>query len=1588
MMKKLIALVCGLLPMVAGAVTVYPTGDSVFVSTQGADWQAAISNNETIVIDTSIAHPNVSAIKSPNGFSILNNVYLGRADQGSGTGDLYILSSVANPFTIETQGDISIGAILQVLGGKTLAFKNDTNDYAFDVTIGGNAENEGIKVGEAGQTAALLMEDVGDLTVNAGVNVYGDFSVSAQSVDISGGISIDSGEVSIETTGNVSFAGLTVSGTSTTNIVAGGQVISNGVIQNNAGDMNITADYSVPGSTQGALVAVGGVQNNSAADMVIDLNGAMYAGQLVNSSQGGTLRINASMLDASVAGAMYSLVNNGNFYADITGQTRLMGGVDLSGMNVDNEFYLKTESLYLGGDVSQLFLNYLNDYQLIVTDGGINAGVLQNGVNDAGTINDMAQMTLNINGGVVADSIMNSGRLLSVVSQGEIYVAGTISSSKGQMELISGGVLSADGGVTNQGNMTLNANFVSLQDVTNSGSDAVLNISSLSDETGFVQVNGSLVNDGGDINLSAKDISVYGEIESNKGTIDITGSDTNGGAVQIGAIDVAGGVINLNALAGSVDVINAGGVAVSDGTLNLGAAVKNLNVNNGSVQVDGDIIASATATDVSGDMNITAGGNAFVLSANSVSVGGDINVTASDMVRNIQFDTILTQVSGDVNVSNKGMLTLGKTATSGVEILGALSVDNGGFFESYSNEIVAASVSSDSLLWLHGEKLTASDGNIDIDGNLYFDPSKDPVSITTGMVVRDTNNFSMNATDINVGAVSVGSVNTLNMNATDTVAINGAVVNNGVVDVVAQGAVSVLGAVTNKDNMRISGAVLGFADVANVSEFSVMSSGNVSFGNISHGGDLFSVNAMTAVAAESVSQTSGVMDVVADRLMVQDLTISGATSQANLNAANIIVSEDVNISGDMVQGGDSGMLNHYADSFAAYNLYVDGDVLFDSLDTTYNIGSVANVGGELNATNGASVFMNAGSSITATGVKNDGDLTLSASYALNLGNLVNNSGVLNLVSRTVSLDTFAISAGNVLLSGEELNLSTALNTTGVLYQGYRGALADADINVKSVNYVINTSNLKVNGIEQTGNLLVNSSDIDVGGNINATDLRFVAVPVDNWMNVDIAGNISGGVDFIGLEKMTVGGDYVFDSSSNINAVILPYAAGSTIDSTDVNYWSNVGINSDNLLVFENSQDGGAMINIGGKFTAGNAFSLTEPVESALEGGQIGISLRDVVDQGTAIWFVHADGGVVDAGDLDKVRNLSVRYCNADGSICYDYLESLDVNNGTEEDLPAYIAARDNDLYIVFDPRFGGPIEVFKIQPIVASGNENTYGEIVSAGALDNMIAGRLRDKKFLNRTPIEVIPLAFQGTNMQEMAMELYNRMEYYAENDRNSDSLAHFSRLFQPREIEQIMGTMVLNEHTAYRSFEDRMFDEFIWNRNRNLKKAWLDVDYGVLYQDIQDGKHTDGNRFSIFGGFDWQETDTLQLGLMGRISHTTSKATDRINLGYMPGQEIVGRVATDVADTNIALGAYLMETVNEKVRIYGNAMADMHIFDLSRTQNYVDAIDGDGAAFALSTEWGIMHDILNQYIVGNLYARAGYNFGFEVKEGYADRA
>jgi hypothetical protein len=66
----------------------------------------------------------------------------------------------------------------------------------------------------------------------------------------------------------------------------------------------------------------------------------------------------------------------------------------------------------------------------------------------------------------------------------------------------------------------------------------------------------------------------------------------------------------------------------------------------------------------------------------------------------------------------------------------------------------------------------------------------------------------------------------------------------------------------------------------------------------------------------------------------------------------------------------------------------------------------------------------------------------------------------------------------------------------------------------------------------------------------------------------------------------------------------------------------------------------------------------------------------------------------------------------------------------------------------------------------------------------------------------------------------------------------------------------------------------------------------------------------------------------------------------------------------------------------MYTNLMMDVHVFDVKRNQTFVDTINGDGNAFSVMSEIGLLHDILNQYIVGNVYARIGYNFGARLTE------
>ena len=1605
MIKKLLSLVCCVLPMGVRAAPqeIAPIGADAAVATTYDAWQSAIAGGQSIVVIggngiNATGGQTTGGVDVAPGFDVTNNMIVG-LDLNPGTNDatpngavnnLYVLNSASSPFTVISTGDISIGSMLQVLNGVNLGFKtSDTNPEKFSVDVGTDGIGTGgIKIGDAINTASLTLDNINELDVKGSVIAYGDFSVDANSVNVTGGLNLYKGTINIDSAGAVTLGELIANDNVGGTTVSGQTITVSGGVSNQGGDMKLIAGDDVN--------ITGNLENSAASNLSVSGADLVVTGTVKNDrTDGGTLTLNVDSWRINGGNQnTYSLVNNGNLYATVDGETYMEYGLNLAGMGTDNEFSLTTGTLVFGTNADSdkwfgAFANNLNKFNVNITGGDLdNLTTVLNGANG----NTNAIMTVAAQN-IVADSVQNDATSLIMNAQQNMTINGAVQGNAGITKLVAANTLSVVGAVSNSANTVLNGNVVNVASLSNSGAVAELTVSSLTEASGTVNVSGDITNTNGTTTVWAKNVDIDGTVTNNSGTTTIRGSDANGGAVAVGGINAAGGAIDLIALAGNMAIDN--NLTVSGGVLNIDSSLRNLTVD-GTVQIAGNVNVGAGGASVAGDVNVVRNdASQFAMTSNiAILIDGDVNAVDSTVVGNITLDAPLVNIERNATVANSGHLTLGTNATSYIRVAGDLTFNDGGIFETYTQDLFVGSLSGDGKFVAHGAGITATKGNIDIDGNIYFDADNDPVDPSSGMVVRDTTTLTLKTTledmDISVGAISLGDGNRLVLNSADALDINGVLANNGTLDIDAVGAVGIDGATTNTGTLDLLADSVSMAGINNSGNAQVVSTnGGISTGGITNSGSM-EVNAATDLVAGVITHTAGVMDLNADSLSAQSLGVSGtAGTQVNINAPIVEIAGNAKVSGDFVQGGTGGMLNLTATDFSAQNLTITGDFIVNAGNTTYDVAENVSITGNINVADGSVVSIDAGNRIVASDLTNAGRVQLSAGQGIELDEIINDSGAMSIDSGAGLLDlaSLVMNAGNLTLRGAGMDLDSAIATGANLYQNWGSVLAEKDINIVADDYEITTAGLDVSTINQDGKLLINTSDVDVGGDIVASDLQFYAMPRGNWMNVSVGGNVSGDVDFVGLEKMTIAGNYIFNDGSQINAAILPYAvSGSGINETDVNYWATISLNDDETLgQITNAQDAGALITVGGKFESD--LNTLGALSSAGQLGQpqIGIDIFDIVDQGTAIWFLHAEDGVADLAT--KIRNLNVSFCNADGSLCYDYLTLLDANNGSGDDLPAYVSVRDvnNDgvsdsLYIVFDPRFGGPVEVFKIQPIVARTDEHTRGEYVSAGALDNMIAGQLVNKQFYNRTPIEVIPLIFDGTNLSTMANELYNRMEDYVQN-RDGGALARFSRLFQVREIEQIAGAIALNEHTSFRSFEDRMFDEFIWNRNRNLNKAWLDVDYGMFYQNIDDGKHADGHRFSVAGGFDWQESNTLVLGLTGRVSHTTSKADDAMDLSYV-GTTQFGDVKIDVADTNVGLGGYLMKILGQKARLYGNAFLDLHVFDVDRTQNFVDRIDGDGTAFSLMSEWGLMHDILNQYIVGNVYARVGYNFGFSVKE------
>lgn len=1017
-----------------------------------------------------------------------------------------------------------------------------------------------------------------------------------------------------------------------------------------------------------------------------------------------------------------------------------------------------------------------------------------------------------------------------------------------------------------------------------------------------------------------------------KKMLSITANSADLGTVTVGGADSSlmlkvDGMLKMNDFKYTGTVNNTGTITAGD--IRVDGSIQNL-VDSGALNITatdahggnyGDIEVQVNVENKSTKMMTISGGAITVNGTMSQDTGGTLKIDSKANLSVLGTDT------GGVSFVNKGTFDGNVSGTTtfvhGVDLSGMTA----------SNEFKLTTGSLDlgtmrDLQLTHGTVDITTTSNSALSFATVANETDGKVKMNstgnfTAETLKNNSEMEIRAVDLTADELIVGNVAKTTLSATNALTLNGDISNAG--------------------TTMLTGENITLQNVTNTGTMTIKAPTDTT-GQISIAGNLVSSgNTYTLLHARQIRVTG-------------DITNSG-------NAVTEILGSDT-------AGGDI-QLGQLLVSGGTLNLKsLTGGVATTSVSLTGGTITVDSVTRSITATNNVEIA----GSLSATGAvaSGDGDMSVgvtgtpfvlaSTSGNITIGGNINvdNGAGIKLIANNISSHD-VVNNGAITLGGRSLDVENTFNATN-LYQKFTGVLNAGDVNIDADSYRIS------------------ATDFNLGGNLNATNLIVFAVPATH-LNANIAGNLSGGVTFANLGQMHVGGDYAFTDTSKVFANISNKSSMAGLP----NYWSSVSLADDTLGQITNAASGdGALITVDGKFTSDLSLGLTP--SGGIGGGasdQIGIALRELADAGDAIWLVYAQGGITESGD--KLRNLNVVICNASGSICYDYFDGTPAGNSS-----AYLTMRDTDgngtsdsIYVVFDPRFGGPVELFKIQPIVARNAEHTDGEYVSAGALDNIIADQMAKQGFTGRHAIELLPVLFRGTNLETMANELYGRMEHY-NTYRDSAPLSRFSRLFQAREIEQVAGSVILNEHTSARSFEDHMLDEFIWNRNRNLKKAWVDAEYGMLFQNVSDGKHADGNRFNITGGFDWQHTNTLILGLAGRVSHTSTDVSDAMNLGYTTENPfIAGHVDAKVANTNIGLGGYLMQTLGEKTRAYGNAFLDLHVFDITRHQTFVNGtIDGSGTAFALNTEWGLLHDWLNQYIVGNMYARAGYNFGFSVTE------
>lgn len=1073
------------------------------------------------------------------------------------------------------------GANIQVGGSVTL-----TDSMTFSTFNGGVTVDSGDIEGDGTPDIDVTFDSVTDVNGAVGTNlrnlIVTGGKLTADSVNFSGGIQVDTGGEIEADEGDIIVGGTATLGGNVTASADGGQLtIAAGVMLTDSvtlsgdmiditGDIEASGGMGMPNVTLFGTTDVSGTIGFGVGNLTVD-GGTLTAGGI---DIMGNLNVEAHPTDDTMA-VLITDTDGISVDGDLVARGIInsaaaidIGGVSSIGANITSigtqsfggEMTLTNDvTLQSNGVMTGLALNTVTGggFALTLTSAGMTtfngnvAGVTDLLVDGGGTTN-IDTATIDVSNTLKIEETVTISQQTSLTAPVEVSITGPINSQAGEFNSLS--ITSAgDGGVVDSGNILFGDNvgelralgslqldaatFISLHDVTTRAT--MTETGNQSYTSNLIATNSNYITNGGDFTMN--------------GIWDVQSSSmvtTSGGNIDLGSATLTSSNVGTSLTLNSTNMMMPGGlVTLGEANDSEGNTLAALAVSSNSVVFTNTNTFEVGTLDVDARNTIslvhditTMGDQSF--QANRVDIEGDYltNGGAFTIAGNMSPANVV--LTGDVSVTSATAIPANNTAASEIAL---------------SDAQLSALATGISLTLDTGEladiSILGADGTTggELVDSLFITEANEVTLGSRALTFADQVDVQLATTVVITGALLAGTLNfTGNVDAQNSIEanINGITITG---DLVASDQI------TSAGDLQVTGTSELGADVT---------ADTIAFENtVTLTNDVTMLASVIEVTGDILGDTVAQHQLTLDGLTIVDGSIGGTTTIGDLIVTgDLLTAEEISISGDLTSDQD------IETTLGGIDIGGNADLESSLLAETFvAIAGRLDAGGDITAEAGSvSLGTNPLDRLLLTG-----DVSLFATDMITLaGNAVSDL------------------AGPHSLTLDATNGTTTEGSVGTLPQQIN------DLNVEN-------GSLTSSGINIAGNLTaadsvetLNAGNIVVGGNLETKS----TLTSDGLITVMGTSQLGGDVTSIGeqvyMQAVTLADDVVFTAADGLDPNPTAIRFASTLDEDAGATSSNATFNTPDDIIFAEAVGANVLLD-SLTFTQANDVQFNETV--AVEG---------------------------------------------------------------------------------------------------------------------------------------------------------------------------------------------------------------------------------------------------------------------------------------------------------------------------------------------------------------------------------------------------